>query len=124
MPTLVRASLPQQDVIVDPEWQERTLIFRFDSGGVHAEDGWWYGTLAVHASLPGEPDLVVVTHTSTRLAILRLKEVEDAIAAAEILWRECRGAWRYADDVDITKIPPHMIDWITRCNEAQKILPL
>ena len=125
MPKIITAALPLVETPPpEPEWQERTLVFRLPTGRVLAEDGWRYGELFVHGALPGDPDLVCVTHVATRLAVLRVVEVEDAIAGAEILWRECRGAWRYADDVDLTKIPKHIETWVRKCNNERKLLPL
>jgi len=129
VPKIITAAMPTTNAPPpEPEWQEQTLVFRLPNQHIITEDGWRYGELFVHGALPGEmperADLVVVSHVATRLAVLRVKEVEDAIAGAEILWTECRGAWRYCDDVDVTKIPDRIREWVRECNRQQKLVPL
>ena len=126
MPKIINAAMPAPTAPPpEPEWEERTLVFRLSGGRIHTEDGWRFSELFVHASLPNDgADLVNVTHVATRLAILRVREVEDAIAGAEILWNECRGAWQYADEIDKTKIPSRVEAWIRECNNQKKLVPL
>lgn len=99
-----------------PEWEERTMVFRYSSGAVYTCDCWQYGTLACHPTLPDElHQLVAVTHVPSKLAVVRVREVDDAVAIAERLWETCRDAW-IRDEVDKTRIPADILKWITDCN--------
>ena len=122
MPRIISLLPTQPTAPPDPEWVEGSLVFRMPWGGVHVADGWRYGELFVHAGLPSDLDYVVVTHVASKVAITRVQEVEDAITIAEILWRECRGAWRCFDEVDKTKISQRMVDWIRECNKQRKLV--
>ena len=106
-----------------PEWQETTIVFRLNSGGVHAEDGYKYGTLVVHPTLPSEKEvLFALTHIYTRhSAILRVKEIEDGIACAEQLWDKC-GPLLVNDELDPVKVPANVVEWIKRCNRERKFV--
>ncbi len=105
-----------------PEWEETTVVFRFDGGRVVVEDGWRYGTLAVHPTLPDEREvLIAVTHLPTRYkAVLRVKEVEDGIACAEHLWDKCSGLLVGGDELDPSKVPADVVAWIKRCDKERK----
>ena len=60
---------------------------------------------------------VVITHAPTKLAIIRLEEVEDALRATERLWDLCRPAFVTPDKtVDKTKITSEAERWIRQCN--------
>lgn len=115
MPALIKGLPPTP--IVKPEWHEMTLVFRFDSGRVHAEDAMRYGNFAVHCAIPGEKDetLVVVTHIPTRLAVVRVTSTEDAAKIAERLWERCRDAFVEVDNVKFEKIPADVLAWIKQC---------
>lgn len=121
MPPVPTRRLPATPV-VKPEWVERHLVFRFPSGRVHAQLASWYGTLAVHPALPSEVDssLYIVTHTPTRLAIVKVATIEDAVTIAEYLWDNYRLAFYQIDDVDKTKLPPNVVEWIGRCNKEKR----
>ncbi len=105
-----------------PEWQETTIVFRLASGGVIAEDGYKYGTLVVHPTLPAEKEvLFALTHMYTRhSAILRVKEIEDGIACAERLWDRCGPLLANNDEIDPVKVPADVVEWIKRCDKERK----
>lgn len=110
-----------------PEWQETSIIFRDDCGTVRAVDGWRYGTLGVHATQDGDLSKgvaeVTVTHLTSKIAIIRVTEVEDALAVAERLWELCRPAFCSAtDEPDRSKIPEAVVGWIKRCNQERKLV--
>lgn len=123
MPKLLVSAAGPVIPVVKPEWREQTLIFRHTSGRVEAVDAMAYGCLAVHGALPGETGApVVVTHAPTKLAIVRVNEVEDAVAISERLWETCKPAFVTPDkDVDRSKIPPDVVEWIKQCNQQRKL---
>lgn len=104
-----------------PEWREMTIVFRLSSGAVHTEDGICYATLAVHPSLSENDPAVTVTHLPTKLAIFKVNEANDAVALVEQLWLKCADAFkRRGEDVDRSKVPPDVLQWIKECNLKRK----
>lgn len=97
-------------------------MWRMDGGRVYTEDGYRYGTLAVHPTLADEKEvLFALTHLPTRYkAILRVKEIEDGIACAERLWEKCGPLLAVNDELDPTKVPADVVEWIKRCNRERK----
>ena len=104
-----------------PEWREMTIVFRLLGGAVHTEDGICYATLAVHPSLDEKDAAVTVTHLPTKLSIFKVDEANDAVALVEQLWLKCADAFkRRGEDVDRTKIPTSVVNWIKECNAKRK----
>src|ERR1019366_1862323 len=96
-----------------PTWGEVTLVFRNSSGRVVTSDGWQYGTLVVHPSLPdhGNVPPVTITHRPSLIEVARTDDVDRAVAAVERMWRECRPAW-LGEQYDKAKVPAEMVAWI------------
>lgn len=106
-----------------PQWAEMTIVFRQPAGNLLTEDGIRYGTLAVHPSLNPSDPAVTVTHLPTKLAVIKVKEVNCAVAFTEQLWDRCSEAFsRPGDDVDRSKIPANVLQWILRCSAQQRLV--
>lgn len=116
---------PPKAQVVEPEWFERTFIFRLNGGGIHAEDGYQYGTLGVHPTLPNEKEqLVSVTHVPSKLSIMRVSTIEDGLKATEMLWAQARDVWKLYDPDEVrAKLPPNIATWIKECNKVKGLVP-
>lgn len=112
-----------------PVWTEHTAVFRDPSGRVLAEDGWRYGTLIVHPTLPGDltkgMPAVTVTHLPTLLAVLRVNDADDAMRAAEKLWSDAGDAL-VAKDADAVRarVSTAVREWIEATNRSKHGNPL
>lgn len=114
---------PPAPSVVLPEWREMTVVFRLEGGAVHTEDGIAYATLAVHPSLNDSDPAVTVTHLPTKLAIFKVDEANDGVELVEQLWLKCADAFkRRGEDIDRTKIPPAVVQWIKECNAKRKAI--
>lgn len=108
-----------------PTWESRSIIFRLPGGNIEAIDGWCYATLGVHVTPEwiGDDTLatVTLTHIPSRKAVVRVDSTEDAIAIAERLWDKCGEAFvRPGEDVDFTKVPQDVIDWVRECMKQRR----
>lgn len=113
---------PPPPPVLAVEWQEQDTVYRLPGGRVIVLESLRYGSLAVHATLPDDPGTIVLTHLPSRIAIVRVETVEDAVAIAERLWDVCHTAWTDVWDVNKSKIPADVEQWIRRCNAAGKMV--
>lgn len=119
---LVRTQPVKPANVILPEWEEMTVIFRLEGGGIRAEDGIRYGTLAVHPSLGNDEPPVTVTHLPTKIPIFQADSAEDGISLAEKLWLRCADAFkRRGEDIDRGKLTADDMAWIKRCQQARKV---
>jgi hypothetical protein len=49
-----------------------------------------------------------------------VKEIEDGIACAEQLWDKCSALLAVNDELDPTKVPADVVEWIKRCDRERK----
>lgn len=99
-----------------PSWVEASFVFRFKCGLIKAVDAWKYGCLYLHVTLPDEKkQCFVLTHGPSKLAIVRVKNHEDAVKIAEFLWKNYKAVFS-AEDVDRKLLPPDIVKWLHECN--------
>lgn len=107
-----------------PDWREMQMCLRLKNLTVQVIDGFQYGTLVVHMSIPQENDCMwVVTHRPSQLAVVRLEKFEDCTAFAEKLWDMHELLMdQPGENINIAKMPDSTISWIKACNAAKRLL--
>lgn len=118
MPMLIATQAPATTVPTKPAWLPKIINFKY-RGAVETVEVLVYGTLAVHASLPGmKRKPVTITHKPSHLAVAWVDSLEEAQRKVEWMWERCKDVWLEEEIRSfVASIPADVIAW---CKENQK----